>query len=77
MGDILVDDFEFFRTIGPMVMHDTIGSVYSRMMEVKKEDIDAQIAKDKEMHDVDPKLTYESHAEAVRMYLGFKKIPRR
>ena len=73
MGDILVDDFEFFRTIGPMVMHDTIGSVYSRMMAVKKEDIDAQIARDKEMHDVDPKLTYESHAEAVRMYLGFKK----
>jgi L-arabinose isomerase len=73
MGDILVDDFEFFRTIGPMVMHDTIGSVYSRMMEVKEKDIDAQIAKDKEMHDVDPKLSYESHAEAVRMYLGFKK----
>ncbi len=73
MGDILVDDFEFFRTIGPMVMHDTIGSVYSRMVEVSKEEIDAQIAKDKKMHDVDPKLTYESHAEAVRMYLGFKK----
>lgn len=73
MGDILVDDFEFFKTIGPMVMHDTIGSVYSRMVEVSKEEIDAQIAKDKKMHDVDPKLTYESHAEAVRMYLGFKK----
>ena len=73
MGDILVDDFEFFRTIGPMVMHDTIGSVYSRMAEVTKEEIDAQIAKDKKTHDVDPKLTYESHAEAVKMYLGFKK----
>ena len=73
MGDILVDDFEFFRTIGPMVMHDTIGSVYSRMSEVTKDEIDAQIAKDKKMHDVDPKLTYESHSEAVKMYLGFKK----
>ena len=73
MGDILVDDFEFFRTIGPMVMHDTIGSVYSRMQSVTKRAIDEQIAKDKKMHDVDPKLTYESHAEAVKMYLGFKK----
>jgi L-arabinose isomerase len=73
MGDILVDDFEFFRTIGPMVMHDTIGSVYSRMQVVTQKEIDAQIAKDKEMHDVDPKLKYESHAEAVKMYLGFKK----
>lgn len=73
MGDILVDDFEFFRTIGPMVMHDTIGSVYSRMQEITVKEIDVQIAKDKEMHDVDPNLKYESHAEAVRMYLGFKK----
>ena len=73
MGDILVDDFEFFRTIGPMVMHDTIGSVYLRMQAVTQKEIDAQIAKDKEMHEVDPKLTYESHAEAVKMYLGFKR----
>jgi L-arabinose isomerase len=73
MGDILVDDFEFFKTIGPMVMHDTIGSVYSRMEQVTKEEIDAKIAEDKRIHDVDPKLTYESHAEAVKMYFGFKK----
>jgi L-arabinose isomerase len=73
MGDILVDDFEFFRTIGPMVMHDTIGSVYSRMQAIPKVEIDAQIQKDKEMHDVDPNLSYNSHAEAVKMYLGFKK----
>lgn len=73
MGDILVDDFEFFRTIGPMVMYDTIGSVYSRMNEVTLKDIDAQILKDKELHEVDPNLSFESHSEAVRMYLGFKK----
>lgn len=73
MGDILVDDFEFFRTIGPMVRYDTIGSIYSRMLTVKKEDIDAQIKKDKAVHEVDPQLSYESHAEAVRMYLAFKQ----
>ena len=73
MGDILVDDFEFFRTIGPMVMYDTIGSVYSRMNQINLKEIDAQILKDKELHEVDPNLSYESHAEAVRMYLGFKK----
>ena len=72
MGDILTDEYSFTRTIGPEICHDTIGSVYTRMQAVTPEQIDAQIAKDKSIHEVDPKLSYESHAEAVRMYLGFK-----
>lgn len=73
MGDILTDEMEFLRQIGPEMCHDTIGSVYSLMQQVTREEIDEQIARDKEMHEVDPKLTYDSHAEAVRMYLGFRR----
>ena len=73
MGDILTDDMAFFSTIGPEICHDTIGSVYSRMETITKEEIDAQIAKDHATFRMDPKLSYESHAEAVKMYLGFKK----
>jgi len=73
MGDILVDDMAFFGKIGAEICHDTVGSVYTRMQEVTKADIDRQIEKDHETFEIDPKLTYDSHAEAVKMYLGFKK----
>jgi len=72
MGDILTDEYAFTRTIGPEVCHDTIGSIVSRMANVETSRIDAQIEQDKVQHDVDPKLGYEAHAEAVRMYLAFK-----
>ena len=72
MGDILTDEYAFTRVIGPEVCHDTIGSIASRMAKVEAGRIDEQIRADKQIHDVDPKLSYESHAEAVRMYLAFK-----
>ncbi len=76
MGDILTDEFAFTRVIGPEVCHDTIGAIASRMAEVTKEEIDAQILRDKALHEVDPKLGYEAHAEAVRMYLAFRQYLR-
>ena len=72
MGDILTDEYAFTRVIGPEVCHDTIGSIVSRMQKVSDTEIAAQIEKDKQQHDVDLKLSYEAHAEAVRMYLAFK-----
>lgn len=73
MGDILTDDMAFLRKIGPEFCHDTIGSVYSRMEAVTKAQINEQIDKDRTIFDVDPKLSYESHAVAVKTYLGFMK----
>ena len=72
MGDILSDDLAFFHKIGPEICHDTIGSVVSRMEKVSDRDIEAQIKLDYERFDVDPKLSHESHAIAVREYFGFK-----
>lgn len=73
MGDILTDDMAFFRKLGPETVHDTIGSVYSRMQEVTEAEINASIERDHSIFDVDSKLTRESHAYATRLYLGFKK----
>jgi L-arabinose isomerase len=73
MGDILLDDLAFLRMIGPEFCNDTIGSVFSYMSNVKKHEIDAQIEKDKTVFEIDPHLSYESHSEAVKMYIGFKR----
>ncbi len=74
MGDILLDEMAFFRDIGVEICHETVGAVHSRMQGVTKAQIDGQIEKDHGVFDVDEKLSYESHAEAVRMYLGFKRF---
>jgi len=73
MGDTLTDDMAFMSKIGPEICHDTIGSVYSRMQAITKDEIDVQVESDKTLFDVDPKLSYESHSTAVRTYLGFKR----
>jgi L-arabinose isomerase len=73
MGDILADDMAFYKKIGPEICHDTIGSVYARMQGVPEAHIKAQMEKDRALLDVDPKLSPEAHAIAVRTYLGFKK----
>ncbi len=73
MGDILCDDLAFLHKIGPEFCHDTIGSVYSRMQKVTDKEIQDQIDLDHTRFEVDPKLSHESHAIAVREYLGFKK----
>lgn len=72
MGDILTDEAAFMRVLGPEICHDTIGSVYRWMQQVDDQAVEAQIEQDHRQHEVDPNLTHDSHAEAVRMYLGFK-----
>ncbi|MGI6118411.1 MAG: L-fucose/L-arabinose isomerase family protein [Bilifractor sp.] len=74
MADILTDDRAFMQQIGPEICHDTIGSVYSLMTQVTDEEIEKQIRLDYERFDVDPKLSHESHAIAVREYFGFKRF---
>jgi L-arabinose isomerase len=73
MSDILTDDMAFYRKIGPEPCHDTIGSVYKFIEKITDEEIKASIKRDYEIFDVDSKLSYESHAYATKLYLGFKK----
>ena len=74
MNDILTDDMSVLRKIGPEYVHESLGSVYAEMQQISDADIDARIKLDHEIFDMDPKLSHESHAYAVRMYLGFKRF---
>lgn len=74
MNDILTDDMAFFKKIGPEFRHETIGTVHRYMQSITKDEVDASIALDHMNFEVDAQLTYERHAEAIRMYLGFKSF---
>ncbi len=73
MGDILTDDMAFFARIGPEFAHQDLGSVASAMDALGDAEIEASMARDRATFEMDPKLTRESHAEATRIYLGFKR----
>lgn len=73
MNDILADEMSVLKKIGPEYQYDTVGIVANLMEEITEEEIEARIAYDREVFDLDPKLSYESHAEAIRMYLAFKR----
>lgn len=73
MGDVLTDDMAFYRKIGPEIVHDTIGSVFSRMEAISQKEIEASMERDHAIFEVDPKLPRESHAYATLLYLGFKR----
>lgn len=74
MGDVMTDDMAFYRKIGPEFIHDSIGNMYRLMETVTEQEINDRVKMDHAIFDIDPKLSYESHAYAVRMYLGFKKF---
>lgn len=73
MGDIQCDDISFFRNIGPEFIYDSIGSIYSNFAEVTEKEIEERVALDRTIFEMDPNLSYESHAYAVKLYLGIKK----
>ncbi|MDR1692905.1 MAG: hypothetical protein LBR72_06055, partial [Oscillospiraceae bacterium] len=73
MNDITHDSFALLRRIGPELEHDSLGGLAVRMRDVSDAEIDARIARDRGDFDVDPKLKVEDHAEAVRMYLAFRR----
>ena len=73
MNDILADEMSVLKKISPEYRYDNIGAVVQYMNEATKEEIDAVIERDRQIFDLDPKLSYESHYEAIKMYLGFKR----
>jgi L-arabinose isomerase len=73
MGDILTDDMAFYSTIGPEFVHQDLGSIVKAMEKLTDEEIEASMARDRKIFEVDPKLSKESHREATRIYLGFKQ----
>ncbi len=73
MNDILADEMSVLKKIGPEYQHDTIGIVANIMKQIPKEEVEARMAYDRQVLDIDPKLSYEAHYEADLMYLAFKR----
>jgi L-arabinose isomerase len=74
MGDILMDEAAFMRTFGAEIIHDHPGEIVKYMETLNEEQIQARYEQDFQTFDVDRKLTEESHKEAIKMYLAFKKL---
>lgn len=73
MGDVLTDEMAFYRVIGPELTYDTTGMLVRAMAEATERDVDAQIARDREIFEIDPKLTLRRHRIAARMTLGVRR----
>lgn len=73
MGDIQCDDISFFRNVGPEFIYDSIGLIHSNFAEVTEQEVKERVALDRTIFDMDPNLSEESHAYAVKLYLGIKK----
>lgn len=73
MGDILGDEFAFFKVFGMELLHEGIGSVQACLERVTEQEIDAQIAEDRKNFNIDEKLSEEAHRYAARLQLAFEK----
>ncbi len=74
MGDILGDEFAYFKTFGIELLHEGIGQVVACMGEVTEAEIDEQLALDAKVFEIDPKITRENHRYAAKLQLGFEKF---
>ena len=72
MGDVVGDDMAFYRRIGPELVVDSVGTLWRAVEAVAPEDVAARVAQDRATFAVDPGLAPESHATAVRYYLGLR-----
>lgn len=74
MGDIITDSSAFLRKIGPQIIRENLGKVYSYFEKISNEDVDKIIAENKENFWIDPKISTESHRYAARFEAAIKKF---
>lgn len=74
MGDTLTDEAAFTRIIGPEVNREYIGQIYRNMEAVSDEEVEDQVAIEKERFEIDDDMPAENLNYATRMYLGFKQF---
>jgi L-arabinose isomerase len=74
MGDIVTDEGNFQRVIGPEINHEGIGQVYRCFEKVSQKEIEIQMAEDRKNFQVSPTLPVENHAYAARLQIAFEKF---
>lgn len=73
MGDILTDEMKLFEKLGVEICHDSLGCIVKNMREIPASQIQQEVSRDGDRFLIDENLTEESHQEAVREYLAFRK----
>lgn len=73
MGDIVTDEMVLLRRLGPQVVHQPVGEIQRRVAAVDEDAVRARVADDRERFDIDPALSDDAHAYAVRLYLGIAR----
>jgi L-arabinose isomerase len=76
MGDIKVDETALLRTLGPQVHHLAPGLLWREVEAVSREQIDAEIAQEDELFEIDPALSTEEREDHIRMQIALEKILR-
>ncbi len=72
MGDLYADEIALYTKIGPEYCHETIGTVSRIMPTITDQAIRDRIEYERTLFEMDPSLSYEDHAHAVREYLALK-----
>jgi L-arabinose isomerase len=73
-GDILYDPPALLRVLGPTIVNESLGELHARMQDVSEAQIEEVIARHADLFAVDPGLSHEAHAYAVRMELALRSL---
>jgi L-arabinose isomerase len=74
MGDIRYDPPALLRRLGPTIVSEDLGALFTRMEGVADADVDALLARHAELFDVASDLPRERHAYAARMELAIRGL---
>lgn len=73
MGDVITDDMAVFRKLGPEIIYDSVGTIWSCCEKVTEEEIKLEQEREKQLFRLDETMPAEAFDEAVREYLGMKR----
>ena len=74
MGDIRYDPEAMLRRIGPMIVAEDVGRLYERVRSVSEAAVEAVLSQHGDRFEIDPRLTPERHAYAVRLELAIRAM---
>ena len=74
MGDIMGDEVAYFRKFGIEINYESIGLIVKTFAEVSDSEVDALVAEDIKIFEIDPGLPEETHRYAARLQAAFEKF---
>ena len=74
MGDILYDPPAMLRRIGPTIVAEDLGGLYSRVAAVTEAAVQALLAEHADRFEISPELPRERHAYAARLEIAIRRM---